>query len=89
MMKHPYQCDLQLFGAMEDEAVDTAQELLHDYPGMDSQDAIAVATLAELRRLNDSLGSLEVKLADIGRLAECINERGQFCITGTMTTYEG
>lgn len=80
--------NLQLFGVMEDESVDSVQEVLRNYPGMEAPDVLQIAIFTELRRLNDSLSCLEVQISGIGRLAECINEHGQFYITGTVTNYE-
>ena len=76
--------NLNLFGAMEDESVDSVSEILDDNKGMNSTEAILIAILTEIRRLNDTIGSLGVPLSDIGRIAECVDEKGRMCITGTI-----
>ena len=62
---------LQLFGELEDKAVDILKEIDEDYENMDVETEIGVAKLTQLKRIADSLeginGSLEA-------LAECVDE---------------
>lgn len=81
--------NLNLFGLLEDECVETAEEVMEDYPGMETKDALMIALLSELRKVIDRLDSLEVQLEEIGRIAECVDDSdGCFCIKGTIGNYE-
>ncbi|MDY2813873.1 MAG: hypothetical protein SOU03_07975 [Dorea sp.] len=81
--------DLNLFGLLEDECVETVEEVMKDYPGMETKEALMIALISELRKVNDRLDSLGVQLEDIGRIAECVDDSdGCFCIKGTIGNYQ-
>lgn len=63
--------DLQLFGELEDEAVDILKEIDADYENMDVEMEIGVAKLTQLKRIADSLEGINESL---GALAECVDE---------------
>lgn len=81
--------DLQLFGEAEDEVVDLVQDMLGDYDRMGETFALEVAKLAQLKRIADALEDMQQSLDCLSELTSCINERGQFCITGEISNSEG
>lgn len=62
---------LQLFGELEDKAVDILKEIDEDYENMDVETEIGVAKLTQLKRIADSLEGINESL---GALAECVDE---------------
>ena len=63
--------ELQLFGELEDEAVDILKEIDADYENMDVEMEIGVAKLTQLKRIADSLEGINESLE---ALAECVDE---------------
>lgn len=89
--------NLQLFGESEDAAFDIIQEIKEDYMYVETEDAIKIMHLAQLKRTADALEEIASTLDKIGnsvelleKLADCVDEPvpyvggSQFCVKGNI-----
>lgn len=61
----PTNMNLQLFGELEDECMDTAKELMEDYRGLSGSEAISIVMVSELKVLNDHMQNIALLLSGI------------------------
>lgn len=87
--------DLQLFGEMEDVAVDKLKEVKEDYPGNTWQDTEIIVLISRMIECNDLLERLAIALEGIEShlegLAGCVHKTkyGSFLsITGNVPNHE-
>ncbi len=91
--------NLQLFGAMEDEAAEILHDINVEYEHLSPEIQVEVAKLAQMIRIADCLDEISEKLSDLRcnsealeRLADCVSTNdiygSRFCITGDVTSYE-
>ena len=91
--------NLQLFGQMEDEAIDILHDINEEYGRISPENQIEIAKLAQMIRIADCLSEISEKLSELHynsemleRLTECVSTNdiygSRFCITGDVTSYE-
>lgn len=84
---------LQQFGEAEDATVDIITELKKDYVNVETDDAVKIMHLGQLKRVADALEEIASKLERIGnsvelleKLSDCVDEPvpyaggSQFCV---------
>lgn len=89
--------NLQFFGESEDAAIDIIQEIKEDYVHMETEDAIKIMHLAQLKRTADALEDIASKMERLcnsvellEKLSDCVDEPvpyvggGQFCVKGNI-----
>ena len=66
--------ELQLFGDMEDEAVDGLMELAEEYQGMNAEQQVEVAKIAQLRRIASALEGIENALSSLSGIESSLED---------------
>lgn len=73
-----------------------SEELVANIDEWDTASVGVIVSLMQIERLERIANALESLNQEVGRinanipeLGECIDEYGRFCVTGTMTNYEG